>query len=397
MILLFAIGSARAEVVRVGTAAPLYANPGEQETVVSKVTAGESVEVLGKKGRWLKVKNGPRTGWMMRTSLSADEKVVASPTTKSRWRAPPTLANRLVLEDATHVYRAPEAKAEERILSGGSIVYVVGERRQDGWLLVLDEKDRAGWVHLAAEPPTQETLSSPQTPLPNQASRIAFLVGGTVGARSFSRLSTEEDSQSGELALGALRLGARVHWKRVFFSGALRYAFGSGAPGIADEMTGETVPFSVREIDGNVGVGAQWKRIIGALHAGARHSFFGVSALVNDAKLGRESLWGPTTGIAIECRVFGKTNLAIGADWLFPAGFAQTQGLEDGAPRTQVQATGLAELRIPLAADLLLTAGYELGWSRLSFTGASMRHDAMDTVRTEVWHGLALGLEKSVW
>lgn len=68
-------GSAAAERVWTKTAASLYASPSEDSQRVARIQANRSLTVVGKKGRWLKVKKGAKSGWIHRAQVRTRERV----------------------------------------------------------------------------------------------------------------------------------------------------------------------------------------------------------------------------------------------------------------------------------------------------------------------------------
>jgi len=69
----FVLGAtAHAESVRTTHTTKIYKQPGEQERVVVRVSAGHTMTVIAHQGRWLKVRVNGRTGWVTRTSVHGD-------------------------------------------------------------------------------------------------------------------------------------------------------------------------------------------------------------------------------------------------------------------------------------------------------------------------------------
>src|SRR5580765_8477986 len=68
-----------AEKVKTNQSAKLYSRAGEQAPVVLKIKSGQSMTVLAKDGRWLKVRVSGRTGWIPRSKVDMpddDEDIV---------------------------------------------------------------------------------------------------------------------------------------------------------------------------------------------------------------------------------------------------------------------------------------------------------------------------------
>src|ERR1041384_592391 len=70
---------ADAEKVKTNQSTKLYSRAGEQSPVVLKLKPGQSMTVLAKDGRWLKVRVSGRTGWIPRSKvdLPADDDELA--------------------------------------------------------------------------------------------------------------------------------------------------------------------------------------------------------------------------------------------------------------------------------------------------------------------------------
>jgi uncharacterized protein YgiM (DUF1202 family) len=68
------------EVVRLNTEANLRARPGERAPTLAKLDEGQTVRVIGRSGRWIKVTYKGKVGWLTRTQVDEDEGVSARPT-----------------------------------------------------------------------------------------------------------------------------------------------------------------------------------------------------------------------------------------------------------------------------------------------------------------------------
>jgi uncharacterized protein YgiM (DUF1202 family) len=70
---LMGAGPARADSVKARRTARVYVKPGERSKVTTTVRAGKSMAVLGRKGRWLKVRVNGRVGWIVRTNIQSSQ------------------------------------------------------------------------------------------------------------------------------------------------------------------------------------------------------------------------------------------------------------------------------------------------------------------------------------
>lgn len=80
------------EVVRLNTDARLRARPGERAPTIAKLSEGQTVRVIGREGRWLKVSVRGRVGWITRTQVTIgdDAPVAARPAQQSKKRVAET-------------------------------------------------------------------------------------------------------------------------------------------------------------------------------------------------------------------------------------------------------------------------------------------------------------------
>lgn len=76
--------TAHAEQVEARNAADVFAAPGEQSRVVTRVRAGKEMTVLQTKNRWLKVRVNGRTGWITRSNVTTVELAEPAPRAKRR-------------------------------------------------------------------------------------------------------------------------------------------------------------------------------------------------------------------------------------------------------------------------------------------------------------------------
>ncbi|MDB4958133.1 MAG: hypothetical protein JWO36_5702 [Myxococcales bacterium] len=71
-------GTAHAEKVKANQSTKVFSRPGEQAKVVLKVKSGQGMTVIGKEGRWLKVRVQGRTGYVARSTVDMpdDDEIV---------------------------------------------------------------------------------------------------------------------------------------------------------------------------------------------------------------------------------------------------------------------------------------------------------------------------------
>src|SRR2546421_9734628 len=64
---------ADAEKVKTNQSTKLYSRAGEQSPVILKLKSGQTMTVLAKDGRWIKVRVSGRTGWVPRSKIDMPE------------------------------------------------------------------------------------------------------------------------------------------------------------------------------------------------------------------------------------------------------------------------------------------------------------------------------------
>ncbi len=70
VLLIASHGLAHAQTVKAKKKVRVRAQPGERARVVTRVSAGTSLKIVARRGRWLKVRVNGRTGWITRTSVT---------------------------------------------------------------------------------------------------------------------------------------------------------------------------------------------------------------------------------------------------------------------------------------------------------------------------------------
>jgi uncharacterized protein YgiM (DUF1202 family) len=79
-----ATAGAETEKVEARKSADVFAAPGEQSRVVTRVRAGKEMTVLQTKNRWIKVRVNGRTGWITRSNVTSVELAEPAPRAKRR-------------------------------------------------------------------------------------------------------------------------------------------------------------------------------------------------------------------------------------------------------------------------------------------------------------------------
>src|SRR5690349_16296853 len=76
------VAHADPEMVEAKRSADVFASPGEQSRVVTRVRAGKEMEVLKRQSQWIKVRVNGRTGWITQTNVQSVEMREAPERTK---------------------------------------------------------------------------------------------------------------------------------------------------------------------------------------------------------------------------------------------------------------------------------------------------------------------------
>lgn len=79
--------TALAETAKARRTANVYVKRGERSKVVTTVRSGKRLTVIGRKGRWLKVRVNGKTGWIVRSNIESSAKARDSKDRKTRRRA----------------------------------------------------------------------------------------------------------------------------------------------------------------------------------------------------------------------------------------------------------------------------------------------------------------------
>lgn len=334
--------------------AKLHAQPGESTKVVATVPVGTRLEVLGRDGRWLRVRRGRTTGWVTRTSVAgkaaAAEEEGITPAWSSRF-SKDTAMDGGDYANGTRPAPSIEARAAVHAGGGGSSPTVLRARAGLG--------ATARGLSMSAADPTADYSATATTP--------------------------------------TIAVGAEVETgKRAVLAGDLAYAFGYGGGGAHfTDGAGATrdVGFSTHEVDVGVSGGARFGPGLVAARLGYHYEALLVNHL-DPAYLPSEHIHGPTAGVRAEV-ASRRVWLRAGAEIMFAAQREQTSGLEDGTSASA--SLYLAELAAGFAAtrSLRVDAGYRYMQSRTEWTGPSMRQPGIDGLnRSDHAHAFTLGVSK---
>ena len=144
---------------------PLRARAGEAALVVAKVERGAELQVVGQRGRWLRVRHGRRAGWVTRSQV--EPRTEPAP----RARAGRSGFSGKRREDALKVAitaervrgcNDPRTEASCTLELVKDDVAVVLGRGHDGWVLVQSAAGGVGWIPALAVTDAARFVSDPR-------------------------------------------------------------------------------------------------------------------------------------------------------------------------------------------------------------------------------------------
>ena len=424
---------------------PLFAGPGEASRKLAVLAPGTEVEIIGRKGRWLKTRAAGKRGWVPRSAV--DEAQTPEPPSPSpepgRWRARPAVRagaeRKAIWMDGSELVRVGQhsiaARAEPRAAAAavfdaapGDELRVAG-RRTPGWLLVENARGVSGWVARsslrvapaapAAAPPAaveRDAARSAQRQEPDRATALLagrrwIRAGAGIGIASLA----SDFSSDGTGELGAYRISASAAaassslelavapTRRLWMAADGGYQLALGIPGIRQRGAEEAavaapLGFAWHRFDGGGRLGLRvGTSALAYARVGYHFEWFHVDEVSNPGRLARESLSGPTAGLGLTAALGTSVLLRARADLLVGGRRRQTPGLEDGEDSSALAAWGEIGVSYLAARSLAFAAAYSLGWAHTEWRGSSPRQpDVTGAVRTDRSHLLLVGVEKQL-
>lgn len=402
------IAAAAAETVKALRAAKLHERDGESSKVVAEVAEGETLAVLGRSGRWLKVKTSGKpsiVGWITRSNV--DDGAIPRNTRRrpsvdrgaAGWsQRYERVAGDTVPEDQRReAPRRGTETSDDRRDDHRDAALSLEECRDDAES--IEEYDDCG--SRTERPP--RTSQQPRKGLTLQAHAglgfssisAAFSSNGTGDLAAYKLGSSAVALGAGGSALYALgpktAIGAR-----------LTYELARSAPGVrySDGTTSVNIPFSIHRL--TAGVVAETdagKVVIGGL-LGLRFEKFVVSDVEdltkNLARLPTEVFNAAAIGAyAAFPRLTDKIGADVAMSVLLAGKRTQTAGLEDGVFDKASGVSGALRGTYHLT-KFSIYGVYEFDRRKTTWQGAaagSMRgHDATQAQRSDTWHTLTVGL-----
>ncbi len=363
----------------------IHFRPGESEKVVARITRGTRVEVLARRGRWIKVRVGKKRGWLTRTTVR-QRPVSVSGERQRRWSQDE--ARRQRWKRKRQVRRTQPARAPKRVATTTRAAEDIADTP-------------------AKPAPAADETPSVTKPLPQVGPRGVF-VSARAGMKTLA-MDFTSDGQSGignyairtraaamqlsagaETAVGPLRVAAEANYRFSNAAPGIHYEASSGASG--------DMAFMAHEVDATVSAGARLSRslggVVGVARAGYTYSVLLFDQVDNVGMLPSEDLRGAIVGGEIIApRAWPKTAVRARFDVLVSGQRGQTAGLEDGDSSAASSTWFTAQVTRAMRGAMSLELVYRYQSAHTDWTGPSMRQaDALEAARSDTAHTLVLGL-----
>ena len=417
-------------------ATPLKKRPGEASKTIVELEVGAEVEVMGRKGRWVRVRSGKKLGWVPRTTIEprkeagwGGETVGVDGARKSTDATATVIAVRRVKARSR-----PSKKRGKKLFSvRRNDELAVLDTKGKKWIQIENAKGEVGWIRTSAveanDPDPDEDLVAlvdPDDPdlgrddetEPNQA-RMRFekrtlevIAQAALGISSYSR----RFSSNGSSALGGYRISAgtmaatasamaRKHFGAMFVAVQADYGASVGAPGIRfqneDGEVSDARSFHLHDVTASLEVGATFGKshpvrvaAVGGYHLG----YFVVTRIQdNPGLLARERLAGPQVGIMASTVVTRRVMVDAGFSWTPSASLSQTVNLEDGMDSEVWAIGGSAHASYLLDARHTIEVGYAGRRVKYNFSGQSTRQfDVTSARRKDIHHAFMVGIARAL-
>lgn len=377
--------SHRAETQGVTYATPLKEQPGEASKTLVELKVGDEVEVIGRKGRWVRVRVrvSRKLGWVTRTTIGP--------------------------RDGTGTPAGPGKKTGDAW--GGDSIGVDGARKGTKSEAIDESAVRR------VEPQDRPSQAGDEVAGPNRSRMhmdrrgLELSAGAALGLSTYSR----QLSSNGDSALGGYRITAgtmaasasglaRMHVGDLFVAARASYVTHVGAPGIRfqDEEGGVSDPsgFQVHRIGASLELGAT----LGESHpvriaavGGYQLGYFFVSDIQdNPGLLASEKLAGPRIGVSASTGISREILVSANFSWSPSVSLAQTVNLEDGMESDVWAISGGARASYLLDDRHTIDVGYAGRRITYRFSGQSTRQfDVTQARRKDVYHALMVGVARA--
>lgn len=357
----------RVETQVVTYATPLKQRPGEAAETLVELAVGDEVEVMGRKGRWVRVRVRGRLGWVTRTTIAASDREGES------WGDDASTED----ADPIDLIAMPDATDASADLEA--------DRDPDGG----PDRARARLGHRGLE--------------------LAAEAG--LGLSTYSR----QFSSDGASALGGYRVTAgsmaasasglaRIHIGVLFVAARASYATSIGVPGIRfqneDGEVSEPNGFQIHRVLAAVELGAtlgQSHPVRIAAKAGYRVGYFVLSDVQeNPGLLARERLSGLEIGVNASTAISREILVSADLSWIPSASLDQTVNLEDGMESEVWAISGGARASYLIDDRNAIDVGYQGRRVKYDFSGQSTRQfDVTSARRKDIHHAFVVGVARA--
>jgi uncharacterized protein YgiM (DUF1202 family) len=393
------------EVVLAVQRSQLHVRPGEEAPIIGHAEEGEELEVVGDRGRWLRVRAGKRVGWLTRTEVSP--LMPAEPRNRPERSGfsgkPVSDAVKVTIAiDRVRGFDDPRSKSTNVLdLVRGDVVTVIG-RGHDGWLMVQHDNGGVGWIPAsvvsdagkfakdprvapaaapaqagqpaqpgqkgapaapaAAALPVAEVSTTAEPPAAGPWLRGAVVATG--GAQTFQMQQTGEGDPRAIATGPVVAVAARAQMR-------VRGAIWLGAAASAELGTAEltyygaetSAPMATRELavdaHAELGWGDRWHV---AARGGVHYATLSVDSERDESMLVGERIGGATVGLGGALPIGRRFAVSASVD-VMPAGAQRMSRVPAGA----LQATAVrgawarSALTIALPARLVAAISYRFG------------------------------------
>lgn len=432
-------GEAKAEKMRINTTTKLRAQPGEAAKVLKSLNAGDVVKVLGKKGRWLRVRIGKRTGWVTQTTVeplrgnaALDSDGAWSGQTKKRQSKEKKAGQQASAESGAKRYvtikgasmptrREPNKQSREVFVLGrGDIATVEGRSDNKKWLLVQNEDGQFGWVRrnkvktvtdvAAVRALSPRDIGSVDTGRPRRSVRKSRIIVPRVETALGFRGVGMNFTSNGTAALdeyliqGSSALTQISAWVPLQLAGLVvevggTYAFSVARPGIQLPYNMGNISYLTHDAHLSAQIGYRFMDgLVTVAGSGGYHmSVFRVDQPAPPVYLPSERLTGITAGGIIELAPLGGAlTLRGGGRALIGGQRAQTAKLEDGEISTAGAWWAHVDVDYAFLQAFDLVAGYTLERATTQWAGPSVRRPGVTAAtRIDTNHLLYLGVGRA--
>ncbi len=395
---------------------PLHARPHETSPTRSKANKGDALTLIGIHGRWLKVRNGRRVGWVTLSQLE-DRKPVPPRTRTERSGfsgKAVTDAVKVTIEiDRVRGFDDPRTKSNSVLdLARGDVVSVIG-RGHGGWLLVEAGPGTVGWIPGSAVADAGRFVGDPrQAPdgipivdddaakieasiKPRPApSRFQGMLLATVGAQTFA-MRQSSDAETMGIAKGtmaAIHLGLRARVLGDVWIGVA----GVAERGTADldyyAASEQSAPMATHELVVDASAAVGWGGDSYVMARGGFHdAWFSVESDRAEPMLVGEQVAGVTVGLGGGVPLGQRLSLSADID-VMPAGVQRPSEALPGA----LHATGVqgawthTTLAFRLPARMVAAVAYHGTYMRAALTDGAAT--PILATRTDQSHVVTAGL-----